>query len=533
MASALVRDVLLEKQGQYPESAVDLAAAHDLAGRVLQGLEDASLLPVLPPQPVEPSLAPSKPLRSLAQPAPLLSDRQLDAAVHMAINDTADLLDGLAGLNASSSRLRRRPLDDTERSEARALAQQVLHGLEPEMKAPMAMPARLPSVPAASFSPALSRGLPTPLSSELLSPAPPQSLLEDDLLVNNWMAASTIKAQRARAPAGRRVSAELGSPGQSSWNCFEDVTQDATCPGHSTPVETAVPGAQFCRLSLHGHHGHSAVAEAVPPLAAFLCWARRREAPEAAVEVATGLPPLPRGGLVSSADAMMELLKLVSEEARSAGSNFHSDGMMVAGSLLLCSASSVDALELKLKRLMIPFASHSAKHRLNARTQLVRPPVVVSTYGLLVAREALVPIETRLVDLGGGWRTKRGELGEVDRQRFSLLHTVRWRRIIFFEADNLQNRMSQRAQAAGRLCAEIRWLVTSEAVSEGGSARKPQALVAAVFGAVSPQLEQRCEKHWRRLAYGGEPSEPSAKSPGEIGSKLRVSECSGGNATAE
>ena len=485
-------EALLEgAEGQPRETGVDLEAAYTLACRVIQGLEDASPRTL----PRQQSRAPLRPLQALAlSPVLLPSERQFDDAATPTASQTAHPPE----LPETCSR---HLLNDAERAEASMLVQQVLRGLAPEMAPPVPLPRRAAAGPAADDAPASSSGLPSP--DENLPPSPP---------VHDWIAAKMTAAEMT-------AEIEQSSPNPSSPDPFlspELFSPASSCGGLETSAlaqstsapKDPLPVAQFCRLSLQGDgdgdgDGDEASASQT---SAFICWARRREADRGAADT----PRLPRGGLVHSVDsdaAVMALLYMIRDEilgADSGGarSSEGEDGALAAGSLLLCSAGSVGALETKLRRLRVPYASHTTRRRLWTRVETMRQPVVVGTYGLLSARDVTIP-EVTSDERGNGWRIKRSASDLADRQRGSLLHTVRWRRIVLLDAEQVRNRTCQRAQAAARLRSGVRWLVPSDAAAAGREQReqKLQGLCTAVLSDGSPRVDKECKRHWSRLVY--------------------------------
>ncbi|KAL3924713.1 MAG: hypothetical protein SGPRY_003838 [Prymnesium sp.] len=118
--------------------------------------------------------------------------------------------------------------------------------------------------------------------------------------------------------------------------------------------------------------------------------------------------------------------------------------------LLVASAREVSAWEERLLGLCVPFALHHGKARLHGRVprDSLAGKVVLTTYGMIVARETLLPKETN-----DGTEGLHLPACVASPQ----LHRYKWRRVIFAESECLSNAKTQRAAAALALCSDVRW----------------------------------------------------------------------------
>ena len=128
--------------------------------------------------------------------------------------------------------------------------------------------------------------------------------------------------------------------------------------------------------------------------------------------------------------------------------------------LLVCTTPTVEALERQLSRDRVPFLRFEGSASKRRSVMSSGCPAVIATYGLLIAKESRPFIDAASVGGMPGWRVRQGAATAEQKQLRSYLHSVRWRRVVFFDAHAASNPSTQRAQAAAALCAEIRWAVS-------------------------------------------------------------------------
>ena len=145
-----------------------------------------------------------------------------------------------------------------------------------------------------------------------------------------------------------------------------------------------------------------------------------------------------------------------------------------------CVASRLEAVEALLTRERLPhmrYEGSAAKRRACLTSGCT---VVLSTYGLIVAKEARPPLEAEGLP---GWRVRKGAaVGPEMREMRSHLHSCRWHRLVLLDAGLAANPTTQRAKAIHALRAERKW-----AVSGGVKGRVDPAALLNLVDAVAPR----------------------------------------------
>jgi hypothetical protein len=234
---------------------------------------------------------------------------------------------------------------------------------------------------------------------------------------------------------------------------------------------------------------------------AGLEWARTREAEVWGEE--DGWPVEdggPRGGVLLHSGrwrAEAIVLALVAEEyhlrrgARCGTSG--GSGAMTAGlvrprrTLLVCTATSIDAIERALSRERLAYARYDGSATKRKAALSSGCPVVLATYGMTIAREVRPPVDAP--GMLAGWRIKHSSASREQRELRSHLHTVPWHRVVLFDAHAAANPSTQRAKAVAALRAVVRWAVggptpatkrSGNGVGAVGAGLSPLALTALV-----------------------------------------------------
>ena len=148
--------------------------------------------------------------------------------------------------------------------------------------------------------------------------------------------------------------------------------------------------------------------------------------------------------------------------------------------LVVCMASRLEAVEALLTRERLPhmrYEGSAAKRRACLTSGCT---VVLSTYGLIVAKEARPPLEAEGLP---GWRVRKGAaVGPEMREMRSHLHSCRWHRLVLLDAGLAANPTTQRAKAIHALRAERKW-----AVSGGVKGRVDPAALLNLVGCRAPR----------------------------------------------
>lgn len=190
---------------------------------------------------------------------------------------------------------------------------------------------------------------------------------------------------------------------------------------------------------------------------------------------------LPRGGVLVGGgrlDAHGVATKLVAAEigrcagaGNSGGGGASEDeaegvgGAASGGTLLVCCAEAVPSWQRRLAQAGLPYLTHHGKAKLSRGASLSPHVVVLTTYGMITARDAL-PTPEAGPDLPG-WHVRRNALPPTE--KVSLLHLRRWRRLLLACSSpaQLANDETQRVRAALALRATRRWALAPRAADGG------------------------------------------------------------------
>ena len=160
--------------------------------------------------------------------------------------------------------------------------------------------------------------------------------------------------------------------------------------------------------------------------------------------------------------------------------------------LVVCAARRLDEVEDLLVRAKLPVVRYegSASRRRQA-LHSASCAVVLASWGVLAAKEVRAPIEaTEGVPAadGAGWSVRPGALSAVQREKRSLLHSMRWRRLVLLDAQSGTNASTQRAQAALALKAGCRWALTAPPASAAARRRRvPHEQLLSLIGLSGPR----------------------------------------------
>ena len=243
-------------------------------------------------------------------------------------------------------------------------------------------------------------------------------------------------------------------------------------PSPSPPQRRALtPSAAAARPQPSVAAAAAAARASVDELA--LTWAQAREREPHGVGWRAELP---RGGVLVGGgrlDAHGVATKLVAAEIGQGGGgggdgaseDAAAGGAASGGTLLVCCSEAVPSWERRLAQAGLPYLTHHGKAKLGRAASLSPHVVVLTTYGMIVARDAL-PTPDAGPELPG-WQVRRNALPPTE--KVSLLHLRRWRRLLLACSSpaQLANDETQRVRAVLALRATRRWALTPRAADGG------------------------------------------------------------------